>query len=157
IATSLGVGVVGELGRRVAGYWAGIVSAVVCAVLPILSFHGIQARPYGLVFLLAGVANLTLLTSLRRPTWRNWLKYGACVAGIGPFRLVGLVLAAAPLPILASRAYRERNWAVLRGGLVIGAALALVWPLALLGTHEWDTQLNWVPRSTLSTLGAAPG
>src|SRR5262245_65641895 len=33
IATSLGVGVVGELGRRLVGHGAGIVAAVLCAVL----------------------------------------------------------------------------------------------------------------------------
>ena len=157
IATSLAVGVVAELARRVGGQATGVVAGLLCATIPILSFHGIQARPYGMVFLLVSVATLVLYRALERPSWRWWLAYGVCLLFAGFFHIIGLAVLAAHGPILLARWWSSRDRAPLRGLVVAaGASLAVV-PLAWLGSRQRDTQLNWVTAPDADAFLTAPG
>ena len=156
IATSVGVGAVAELGRRLVDRWTGVIAALLCAVLPVLSFSGIQARPYGLVFMLAGLATLALLRATAQPSWLNWAWYGLCIALIGLFHLIGLSLLAAHLAILLSGRYPDRKQVLTRAAVALAAVALVVAKITLLGAQQRESQLNWVHRPDLARVLAVP-
>ena len=90
LATALGVGVVAGLGRRLAGPGTGIVAGLLLSPVPMLSFQGLQARPYGFTLLCTMLATLTLYRALDNPSWRRWSVYGLCVLLVGVFQVTDL-------------------------------------------------------------------
>ncbi|MGC5306739.1 glycosyltransferase family 39 protein [Micromonospora zamorensis] len=156
LATSIGVGLVGELGRRLIGPAAGIVAGLLCAILPVLSFHGLQARPYGFVFLFTMLATIALYRAIDRPSWLHWTGYAACLLATGLLQLTSLSVVAAHLAIVALGWYRSRDRRLFRALVSAAAAVVFLLPLLAVGMKQRDTQLNWVQSPTWETWRAVP-
>ncbi|MFG1868661.1 glycosyltransferase family 39 protein [Micromonospora arborensis] len=156
LATSIGVGLVSELGRRLIGPAAGVVAGLLCAILPVLSFHGLQARPYGFVLLFTMLATIALYRAIDRPSWLRWTGYAACLLVTGLLQLTALSVVAAHLAIVALRWYRHRDGRLFRALFATAAAGVLLLPFLAVGMKQRDTQLNWVQKPNWETWRTVP-
>jgi mannosyltransferase len=156
IAMALGVGLVGELGRRLVGPAAGLVAGLICAALPALSYYGAQARPYALAFLAATLTTLQLYRAMARPSWGRWAAYGGCLLLTGAAHILAATILAAHLIIVAARWYGRPDRRLLRVLPASAVAAGALGPLAVLGSRQRDIQLAWVAAPTWNDLVTAP-
>ena len=158
LAVALGVGLVGELGRRLFTPGVGLAGALIGAAVPQLSRYAQDARSYGLAFLFAVLSTLLLYLALARPTWGRWIGYGAALTLLGYSHLIGLLVLSGHLVAVAlrRRAGRDRRLLV-RWPAVVLAAVLLVSPLIRLGLSQRGTQLEWIAPLDLHQVLIAPG
>lgn len=152
LALSLGVGFVAESGRRLAGLGVGLVAGPICAMLPAMTLFGVEARPYGFVFLFATLATLTFYGAMADSSPKAWTAYAACLFATGALHIVAAVLVLPHLLILMRRraVLGRRGW--INALVAVGSATAGLIPLALVGAAHRDAQLGWVTRPNLETL-----
>ena len=83
------------LGLWTVGRRAGLVGAVLMALNPYLIFYSTEARPYGLMLLLALLSTLTLLRALNTGLIRWWFAYAAfsCAAVYTHYAVIFLLIA----------------------------------------------------------------
>lgn len=156
IAMALGVGLVGELGRRLVGPATGLVAALICIAIPALSYYSAQARPYALAFTLATLSTLALYRALDRPSWGRWSAYGGCLLLVGVAHILAATVLVPHLIIAGIRWYRRRDRALTRMLPAAGVALVALGPLALLGSRQQQIQLAWVTTPTWRDVAAVP-
>lgn len=117
------------LTRRVAGRTAALAAGVVLAVLPRVTFLGIEARAQAAATALGVVATLLLVEALARRSTRWWVAYGV-VAGLGVVvnvYLALLVVAHGVTVLVSPRARRALGaWCVSAVGAALVAAPVLV-------------------------------
>src|SRR5262249_31970406 len=77
IAISVAAALIVLLGRRLFDLGTGVVAGLVFAAIPTVSRYAQEARPYGIVTMLAVLATLLLVRALDSPTWPRWLGYVA--------------------------------------------------------------------------------
>ncbi len=117
-----------------------------------------DARPYGIVTMLATVASYLLVRSLADGRWRWWAGYGAALACTGLFNVFSLLLIAAHgISLLILRAGppagRPPGRQLARWAVAAGAATAAVTPLLLAGYRQ-RAQIGWLTRPGWGTVGA---
>lgn len=135
--------VCGLVGARLLGRTAGVLAALLLALSPFARAYAHEARTYSLTLLLAGLALLTLLRALDRPSRRRWLAYLAGVAALGYAHDFGLLTVLAH-PVLLWRAPRERRRELLLA--LVGAAVLLA-PLGVLAALDYGSEpLSWLPE-----------
>lgn len=158
IAVVLGVGLVGELGRRLFGPGVGLAGALIVAAVPQVSRYAQEARAYGIAFFFAVLATLLLYVALGRPSWWRFAAYGTAVTLLGYTHMMGLLVLAGHAVAVAVRwwAGRDRRPAV-RWPVTVAAAIALVSPLIRLGLSQRGTQLEWITPMDLHQVLIAPG
>jgi mannosyltransferase len=167
IAMAVGVGLVGELGRRLFTPAVGLLAAVLLTTVPLMSRYAQDARVYGITFMLVMLSTLLLYRAVERPTWRRWCWYGLTVLLVGLAHILGLTMLAGHVFVVANRWRRgsvgqdpERDGpdrrALARWFPVTGAALLLVSPLIALGLTQRDEQLDWIEPLTSTEVRAAP-
>lgn len=100
IAMVITAGVVGLIGRRLAGNTAGLASGLVFALIPSVSRYAQEARPYAFATLFAALATWAFLRAMERPRWSRWLIYAVVLAAAGTANLIAVCIAAAHLVIL---------------------------------------------------------
>ncbi len=100
IAMTLAAGVVGLIGRRLAGNAAGLVSGLVFALVPSVSRYAQEARPYAFATLFAALATLLFLRAMERPRWSRWAIYSVVLAAAGTANLIALCVAGGHLAVL---------------------------------------------------------
>jgi mannosyltransferase len=100
IAMAAAAGVVGLIGRRLAGNVAGLASGLVFALIPSVSRYAQEARPYAFATLFAAVATLMFLRAMERPSWFRWALYAIFLAAAGAANLIALTVCAGHLAIL---------------------------------------------------------
>lgn len=100
IAMAITAGVVGLIGRRLAGNAAGLASGLVFALIPSVSRYGQEARPYAFATLFAALATLMFLRAMERPRWSRWAIYAVLLAAAGTANLIALCVAGGHLAIL---------------------------------------------------------
>ncbi|MGH3277878.1 MAG: glycosyltransferase family 39 protein [Trebonia sp.] len=100
IAMVIAAGVVGLIGRRLAGNAAGLASGLVFALIPSVSRYAQEARPYAFATLFAALATLLFLRAMERPRWSRWAIYAVVLAVAGTANLIALSVAAGHLVIL---------------------------------------------------------
>ena len=100
IAMAAAAGVVGLIGRRLAGNVAGIASGLVFALIPSVSRYAQEARPYAFATLFAALATLMFLRAMEQPKWSRWAIYAIVLAAAGAANLVALTVCAGHLAIL---------------------------------------------------------
>ncbi|MEV4707326.1 glycosyltransferase family 39 protein [Actinoplanes sp. NPDC049316] len=154
IAVVLGVGLVGELGRRLFTPGAGLTAGLIVAAVPQLSRYAQEARAYGIAFFFAVLATLLLQVALGRPTWVRWIAYGTALTLLGYTHMMGLLVLSGH--VLAVVARRDRR-VLVRWTAVVAAAVLLVSPLIRLGLAQRGTQLEWIPPMDLHQILIAPG
>ncbi|MGW6689029.1 hypothetical protein ACWF9Z_20510, partial [Streptomyces sp. NPDC054961] len=142
------------IGRRLAGFWAGLGGGTVLGLLPAVQFQLQEGRAYALVAGGAGLATLLLVSLLGpghpaagpgRRTWPRWTAYGAVVlvcALLNWFSL--LVLPAHAVTLWWVRAGRRTfgHWLLPSSAAVAGALPLIVFS----GTQS--AQVSWIPPLT---------
>jgi mannosyltransferase len=158
LAVALGVGLVGELGRRLFTPQIGLVGALIVAAVPQLSRYAQDARAYGIAFLFAVLSTLLLHVALARPTWWRWIAYGAALTLLGCAHLIGLLVLSGHAVAVAIGWWsgRDRRLPVRWAAMVVTAVL-LVSPLIRLGLSQRGTQLEWIAPMDLHQVLIAPG
>jgi len=158
LAVALGVGLVGELGRRLFTPEVGLVGALIVGAVPQLSRYAQDARSYGLAFFFAVLSTLLLYVALARPTWGRWIAYGAALTLLGYSHMIGLLVLSGHLVAVAIRWREGRDRRLLvRWPAVVIAAVLLVSPLIRLGLSQRGTQLEWIAPLDLHQVLIAPG
>jgi mannosyltransferase len=157
IAVALGVGVAGELGRRLFSPGVGLLGALLLVAVPQMSRYAQEARAYGLAFLFATTATLLLYRVVDRGRWWRWLLYGLFVTLTGLAHMFALLMLAGHLYIVLSRWWLSRQRTLFRWFPVTAIAIAPVLPFVYLGATQRGDQLDWIKAMSLGTVRGAPG
>ncbi len=157
LAVAAGVGVAGELGRRLFGPGVGLLGGLLLVAVPQLSRYAQDARAYGLAFLLATVATLLLHRAVQRPGWGRWIGYAVLVTLTGWAHMLALLVLFGHAYVVLSRFRAGRDRRLLRWVVVTAAALVPVLPLVVLGLTQRGNQLDWIEDMSLEQVWDAPG
>ncbi|WP_327734047.1 hypothetical protein OG749_09320 [Streptomyces nojiriensis] len=146
LAVSAAAACVALIGRRLAGFWAGLGGGLALGLLPAVQFYLQEGRPYALVAAGAGLATLLLVSLLERGpgrrTWPRWAAYGIAVlvcALLNWLSLLVLPAHAATLGWLRAGRGVWLRWAACGSGAVAGAL-----PLILFSRGQSE-QVSWIP------------
>jgi len=157
ICVALGVGLVGELGRRLLSPGTGLLAGLLLILVPQLSRYAQDARAYGFAFLFGTLATLLLYRALQRPAWARWIAYAVAVMLLGFAHILGLLILIGHGYAVISRSWRADRTPALRWLLATAAAVVPVLPLIYLGLTQRGDQLDWIPEMNLRQVEAAPG
>lgn len=100
VAMVIAAGLVGLIGRRLAGHTAGLAGGLVFALIPSVSRYAQEARPYAFATLFAALATLLFLRAMERPRWSRWAIYAVVLAAAGTANLIALSVIAGHLVVL---------------------------------------------------------
>ena len=164
-AMAAAAGFTAALGQRLAAQaglpspaLTGLLAGLLVAAAPQATRYAQDARPYGVVTMLAAIASYLLVRALADGRWRWWAGYGAALACAGLFNLFSLLLIVAHgTSVLILRAWppaaRPPGRQLARWGAAAGAATAVLAPLLLAGYRQ-RVQIGWLTRPGWSTAGA---
>ncbi|HEX6519992.1 MAG TPA: glycosyltransferase family 39 protein [Streptosporangiaceae bacterium] len=174
-AMAVATGFTAAIGRRAAvlagARWpgaTGLLSGMLFAVAPYMTYYGQMARSYAFVTMFATIASYLLLRAAApggaprgsaSGGWRWWAGYGVAVAFTGLFNTFGLliipahaltVLWASPSPTRGGMARWARRVAVpwLAGSL---AAVAVLLPVLLISFRQRG-QISWLAKPNINTI-----
>ncbi|MET9830488.1 glycosyltransferase family 39 protein [Streptomyces sp. NPDC006385] len=137
---------VAVIGRRLAGYGAGLAGGLAFGLLPAVQFHLQEGRPYALVTAGAGMSTLLLVSALQgRGRAVHWAAYGGTVAVCGLLNWLSLLILPAHLATLLWTRARRRTWT--RWAVASTGAVAAVLPLVLFSRRQ-AAQVSWIPPLT---------
>ncbi|WP_314241853.1 glycosyltransferase family 39 protein [Streptomyces sp. DSM 40907] len=153
LAVSAAAACVALIGRRLAGFWAGLGGGLALGLLPAVQFYLQEGRPYALVAAGAGLSTLLLVSLLERGpgrrAWPHWAAYGITVLVCALLNWLSLLVLPAHAATLAwGRAGRRvwLRWAAYSSGAVAGAL-----PLVLFSRGQSE-QVSWIPPLGWPTL-----
>ena len=144
--------------RRLLGPWPALVTALLLS----LSYHHVwfsqNARGYTGLLLWTSLATLAFVDGIARPSWRNWIGYGACAAIAMYMHLSAIFFlmahGAVYLLLLASGGLHDRKARIMPiWGALIGGALTLAVYAPILG--EMIATVQDVSTASSSSSGAA--
>jgi mannosyltransferase len=132
------------VGKRVAGWWAGMAGAALFAVIPYVVHYSQEARGYSLSMLAAATLTYLVIKATDRQTTGWWATYGVVAAlSLYVHFFVALVIGAHGLWVLATK--QLPRWrGVLAAGIPLAIAIAPI-PYIVMqyGTkHGWIDQLD---------------
>ncbi|NUT36043.1 MAG: hypothetical protein HOV79_23555 [Hamadaea sp.] len=156
LAVAAGVGLTGELGRRLFGPLAGLLAGGLLCLVPSLSFYAQEARGYGFAFCFATLATLLCYRAVHTPSRLAFTWYAGSLLLAGLAHLFTLLLVVAHAVIAVNRLRRDRR-ALRRWLVAVGAVAAALAPLAWLGGRQVGEQLSWMQPLTWQALVTAPG
>ncbi|MFE1416885.1 hypothetical protein ACIGFK_28305 [Streptomyces sp. NPDC085524] len=149
LAVAAAASCVALIGRRLAGFWAGLGGGLALGLLPAVQFYLQEGRPYALVAAGAAVSTLLLVSLLGRGpgqrAWPRWTAYGTAVLVCALLNWLSLlVLPAHAVTLWWVRAGRGvwLRWTAYGAGAVAGAL-----PLVLFSRGQSD-QVSWIPPLT---------
>ncbi|MFF3620520.1 hypothetical protein [Streptomyces sp. NPDC002467] len=149
LAVAAAASCVALIGRRLAGFWAGLGGGLALGLLPAVQFYLQEGRPYALVAAGAAVSTLLLVSLLDggpgRRAWPRWTAYGITVLVCALLNWLSLlILPAHAVTLWWVRAGRGvwLRWAAYGTGAVAGAL-----PLVLFSRTQSD-QVSWIPPLT---------
>jgi len=148
LAVAAGVGIAAELGRRLFGWFAGLLTGLMLTLIPSLTFYAQEARPYGFAFCFATLATLLVYRARRL----GWVCYGLALALAGLSHMLTLLIVLGHAVIVVNRGRRL----LLPWLIAVVVAVLPVLPFAWFGLHQKDTQLSWMPPPTLTSVPTAP-
>ena len=136
----------------------GLLSGMVFATAPYMTYYAQMARSYAIVTMFATIATYLLIRAYTEGRWRWWSAYAAAVALTGLFNLFGLlILAAHGLTLLLTDARgqtapgRRIGRVPLRWLAASAAAVIVLGPL-LDVAHREQKQIAWVSRPDFRTI-----
>jgi mannosyltransferase len=142
-AGSPGAGPAGMSGRLDLPALTGLLSGLLFAAAPYMTYYAQMARSYAIETMFAAIATYLLLRAWADGRWRWWLAYAAAVALTGLFNIFGLlILAAHGVTLLASGriAGIPRRWLA-----AAAAAVAVLSPLIAVASRQ-QRQISWLTR-----------
>ncbi|CDO06339.1 glycosyltransferase family 39 protein [Mycolicibacterium cosmeticum] len=147
LAVGLAAAGVVALGRRFVGRSAAVTAGVVFAILPRVTWAGIEARSYALTAAAAVWLTVLLVAACRRP--RLWVAYGAGLV-LAAVLNVFMVLLVLPHAVFAATLRDRRSTAAWAGAAA--AAVLTVAPL-LLFCRTQIAQVRWISPLSARTVG----
>ncbi|MFF0215261.1 hypothetical protein [Streptomyces vinaceus] len=151
LAVAAAAACVAVIGRRLAGFWAGLGGGMALGLLPAVQFYLQEGRPYALVAAGAGLSTLLLVSLLseapgpERRVRPRWTAYAGTVLVCALLNWLSLlVLPAHAVTLWWVRAGR-RVW--LRWAAYGACAVAGALPLVLFSRSQSD-QVSWIPPLT---------
>jgi len=136
----------------------GVLSGMVFATAPFMTYYAQLARSYAIVTMFATIATYLLLRAYPDGRWRWWWAYAAAVAFTGLFNLFGLLILAAhgvTLLLTDARGQQGRGRGIgrlpLRWLAACAAALIVLGPL-LRVAHGQQGQIAWLTRPDINTI-----
>ena len=136
----------------------GLLSGLLFAAAPYMTFYAQMARSYAIETMLAAIASYLLLRAWPDGRWRWWSAYGTAVALAGLFNLFGLLMLAAHGVTLLLSDARGQSAAGRRAGriplrwlAVSAAAVIALSPLLYLARHQQE-QIAWLTRPNVRAI-----
>jgi len=136
----------------------GLLSGLVFATAPYMTYYAQTARSYAIVTMFATISTYLLLRAYPQDRWGWWLGYAAAVALTGLFNLFGLlILVAHAVTLLLTD---PRGWpgngrrvgrVPLRWLAACAAALIVLSPLLLISSRQQE-QISWLARPDAHTI-----
>jgi len=142
----------------------GLLSGMVFATAPYMTYYAQMARSYAIVTMFATIATYLLIRAYPDGRWRWWSAYAAAVALTGLFNLFGLLILAAhglTLLLTDARGQAAQGGQAARGGrigrvplrwLAASAAAVIVLGPLLDVAHREQKQIAWVARPDFRTI-----
>lgn len=123
-----------------------VAAGVVCAVLPRMTWAGIEARSYAFTAVAAVWLTVLLVAAIRRNRWRWWLTYALALM-VSMLLNVYLVLLVPAYAVIVPVIRRQKS-AAMRWAVTSAAAVGLMAPFLLFAHGEvfqvgWISPLNW--------------
>ncbi|MFE2547081.1 hypothetical protein ACFXGI_00725 [Streptomyces sp. NPDC059355] len=154
LAVAAAAACVAVIGRRLAGFWAGLGGGLALALLPAVQFYLQEGRPYALVAAGAGLSTLLLVSLLSevpgtgrsgRRAWPRWTAYAVAVLVCALLNWLSLLV----LPAHAATLWwvRAGRGVWLRWAAYGACAVAGALPLVLFSRSQSD-QVSWIPPLT---------
>ncbi|WP_030871456.1 glycosyltransferase family 39 protein [Streptomyces sp. NRRL F-2747] len=160
LAVAAAAACVAVIGRRLAGFWAGLGGGLALALLPAVQFYLQEGRPYALVAAGAGLSTLLLVSLLSgvsevsgagrsgrtgRRAWPRWTAYATTVLVCALLNWLSLLV----LPAHAATLWwvRAGRGVWLRWAAYGACAVAGALPLVLFSRSQSD-QVSWIPPLT---------
>src|SRR5712691_4801580 len=136
----------------------GLLSGLVFATAPYMTYHAQMARSYAIVTMFATIATYLLIRAYPAGRWGWWTAYAAAVALTGLFNLFGLlILAAHAATLLATDARGQAAHGRRIGRIPLRWLAAVAAPVIVLGpllrvAHREQKQIAWVSRPDFRTI-----
>ncbi|WP_405754822.1 hypothetical protein [Streptomyces sp. NBC_00073] len=149
LAVAAAAACVAVIGRRLAGFWAGLGGGLALGLLPAVQFYLQEGRPYALVTAGAGLSTLLLVSLLSAPpgrrAWPRWTGYALAVLVCALLNWLSLLV----LPAHAATLWwvRAGRGVWLRWAAYGACAVAGALPLVLFSRSQSD-QVSWIPPLT---------
>jgi mannosyltransferase len=144
--------------RAVVPALTGLLSGMVFATAPYMTYYAQMARPYAFVAMFATISSYLLLRAYPGGGWRWWTAYGAAVALAGLFHVFALlILAAHGLTLLltdpAGTGRRTRRIGRLPVGWLVASAAAVIVlvPMMLVSLSQFGGA-GWLARPDFKTI-----
>ncbi len=139
----------------------GLLSGLVFATAPYMTYYAQTARPYAIVTMFATIASYLLLRAYPGGGWRWWSAYAAAVALTGLFNVFGLLILVAHGATLLLTATTGpvrpgRRIGRLPVGWLAASAAAVIVLIPLLGvaSSQRGVQISWLTRPDFHTVSA---
>ncbi|MFI7053190.1 glycosyltransferase family 39 protein [Streptosporangium canum] len=152
VATGAAAALIAGLGRRLHSPPAGVTAGIVYALLPSVSHHGQNVRPYAFTAAAAVLATWALYRAIEEPEWRGgrW-RYAASLALLGCTQVFALLVLAAHL--LAVTLHRRGVLGRILPGMALGCVPGAVW--AVVGFNE-RSAISWIEMPEPAVFLALP-
>lgn len=127
--------------RRVA-----VCAGIVFAILPRMTWAGIEARPYAFAAMAAVWLTVLCVTATRRNTAALWLAYGVAVIVatlVNVFVVLTVAVHAVLIWVLGARRSAVVWWAAVSAAAVAGAIPFLLFSQTQIRQVAWISPLNW--------------
>ena len=138
----------------------GLLSGLVFATAPYMTYYAQMARPYAIVTMFATIASYLLLRAYPGGGWRWWSAYGAAVALTGLFNVFGLLILVAHgvtllLTATTGPARPGRRIGRLPVGWLAASAAAVIVLVPLLRiAYRQRGQISWLTRPDFETIAS---
>jgi mannosyltransferase len=146
--------------RAVIPALTGLLSGLVFATAPFMTYYAQTARSYAIVTMFATIASYLLLRAYPGGGWRWWSAYGAAVALTGLFNVFGLLILVAHgvtllLTATTGPARPGRRIGRLPVGWLAASAAAVIVLIPFLSiTYSQRGQISWLTRPDFETLAS---
>ena len=150
-AVAVGVAAAGVvlLGRKIASLKVGVLSGLIFAILPQVTWMGTEARSYALTAAFAVWLTVVLLKATTQT--RYWIVYAALgFVGVTIFIYLALLILAHGMTLLLVRAYRTRR--NIRGFVLAAATAAVLSSPVIYFSYVQKAQVAWIPQLSLTTI-----
>ncbi|HEX7323399.1 MAG TPA: glycosyltransferase family 39 protein [Mycobacterium sp.] len=123
-----------------------VCSGMLFAVLPRITWAGIEARPYAFSAMTAAWLTVLCVVAVRRDTLRAWLRYGllAVVSTlISAFSVLVVVSHAVVILVLGNRRSTALHWVATAGPALMAMTPFLFFSQTQIGQVNWISPLGW--------------